>query len=136
QHLVVQASFGLEEGGPTRARIPVGQGVVGRIAAQNEPLIFNDLKETSAASGLTGLLGQKTRSMLGAPLRVRGKVIGVVHVGAQTRRNFTPEDLSLLQVVADRAATAIDRAQLYEQVLAARDRLRYLSRQLIEAQET
>jgi signal transduction histidine kinase len=136
QYLVVRASFGLEEDGQGRVRIPLGQGVVGRIAAQNEPLIFNDLKETSAASGLTGLLGQKTRSLLGAPLRVRGKVIGVVHVGAQTRRSFTPDDLGLLQVVADRVASAIDRAQLYEQVLSARDRLRYLSRQLIEAQET
>jgi signal transduction histidine kinase len=134
RHLVVRASFGLEE--DARARIPLGQGVVGRIAAQNEPLIFNDLKETSAASGLTGLLGQKTSSMLGAPLRARGKVIGVVHVGTQARRSFTQEDLSLLQVVADRAASAIDRAQLYEQVLAARDRLGHLSRQLIEAQET
>src|SRR5205085_2591206 len=115
--------------------IPFGQGLVGKIAAQNEPLIVNDLKEVAAASGLTGVLGQKTRSLVGAPLRARNRVIGVVHVGTQTRRRFTREDLGLLQVVADRAASAIERAQLYEEVLAARDRLHTLSRQLIEAQE-
>lgn len=139
RHLIVRASFGLEGGadGATEVRtlIPFGQGLVGKIAAQNEPLIVNDLKEVAAASGLTGVLGQKTRSLVGAPLRARERVIGVVHVGTQTRRRFTREDLGLLQVVADRAASAIERAQLYEEVLAARDRLHTLSRQLIEAQE-
>lgn len=139
KHLLVRASFGLEGGAEgaaeERTLIPFGQGLVGKIAAQNEPLIVNDLKEVAAASGLTGVLGQKTRSLIGAPLRVRERVIGVVHVGTQIRRRFTREDLGLLQVVADRAASAIERAQLYEEVLAARDRLHTLSRQLIEAQE-
>lgn len=139
KHLIVRASFGLDvgaEGGiEERTLIPFGQGLVGKIAAQNEPLIVNDLKEVAAASGLTGVLGQKTRSLVGAPLRARERVIGVVHVGTQTRRRFTREDLGLLQVVADRAASAIERAQLYAEVLAARDRLHTLSRQLIEAQE-
>ncbi len=138
QHLIVRASFGVDGGADAiedKTLIPFGQGLVGKIAAQNEPLIVNDLKEVAAASGLTGVLGQKTRSLVGAPLRARERVIGVVHVGTQTRRRFTREDLGLLQVVADRAASAIERAQLYEEVLAARDRLHTLSRQLIEAQE-
>lgn len=135
RHLSVRASFGIDDDAHERVRIPLGQGVVGKIAAQNEPLIVNDLKEVAAASGLTGVLGQKTRSLLGAPLRTRDKLIGVVHVGTQNRRQFTREDLGLLQVVAERAASAIERAQLYEQVLQGRDRLRTLSRQLIEAQE-
>jgi signal transduction histidine kinase len=135
QHLMVRASFGVDDEGHEQVRIPLGQGVVGKIAAQNEPLIVNDLKEVAAVSGLTGVLGQKTRSLLGAPLRTRDRLIGVVHVGTQNRRQFTREDLGLLQVVADRAASAIERAQLYEEVLQGRDRLRTLSRQLIEAQE-
>lgn len=135
QHLSVRASFGVEDESHEQVRIPLGQGVVGKIALQNEPLIVNDLKEVAAVSGLTGVLGQKTRSLLGAPLRTRDKLIGVVHVGTQNRRRFTREDLGLLQVVADRAASAIERAQLYQQVRTARDRLRTLSRQLIEAQE-
>ncbi|MBI1765924.1 MAG: GAF domain-containing protein [Acidobacteria bacterium] len=138
KHLLVRASFGLDgnvDAIEDKTLIPFGQGLVGKIAAQNEPLIVNDLKEVAAASGLTGVLGQKTRSLVGAPLRARDRVIGVVHVGTQTRRRFTREDLGLLQVVADRAASAIERAQLYEEVLAARDRLHTLSRQLIEAQE-
>lgn len=135
EHLIVRASVGIEANTEEQTRIPLGQGLVGKIAAQNEPLIVNDLKEVAAASGLTGVLGQKTRSLVGAPLRARDRVIGVVHVGTQIRRRFTREDLGLLQVVADRAASAIERAQLYEEVLAARDRLHTLSRQLIEAQE-
>jgi phosphoserine phosphatase RsbU/P len=44
--------------------------------------------------------------MMGVPMVVGGQVIGVVHVGSVTDRSFTHEDAELLQVAADRAATA------------------------------
>ena len=46
---------------------------------------------------------------------VEGRVIGVLHVGTLTPRDFTADDTDLLRSAADRAALAIDRARLYEQ---------------------
>jgi serine phosphatase RsbU (regulator of sigma subunit)/anti-sigma regulatory factor (Ser/Thr protein kinase) len=42
-------------------------------------------------------------------------VLGVLHVGSLTPREFTPDDTNLLQLAAERAARAIDHAQAYEQ---------------------
>ena len=44
---------------------------------------------------------------MGVPLIAGGKVIGVLHVGSLTPREFTSDDVELLQLAADRAATAV-----------------------------
>ncbi len=53
--------------------------------------------------------------MLGVPVHVEGRVIGVMHVGTLHWRAFGDEDIALLQLAADRAALAIDNARLTEQ---------------------
>ena len=78
---------------------------------------------------------QKIRSLLGAPLLAEGDVIGVVFVGTASLCRFSEEDLRLLQLVADRAATVIEHARLFDQVRAGRERAQNLSQQLLEAQE-
>jgi signal transduction histidine kinase len=51
-------------------------------------------------------------------------------------RLFTPAELNLLQGLADQAAQALVNARLYAQVRDGCEQLQFLSRQLIEAQET
>jgi serine phosphatase RsbU (regulator of sigma subunit)/anti-sigma regulatory factor (Ser/Thr protein kinase) len=46
-------------------------------------------------------------SLLGVPLLVEGRVIGVLHVGTLTHRLFADDEVELLQSAADRAALAI-----------------------------
>jgi signal transduction histidine kinase len=67
---------------------------------------------------LNPLLRQKgIKSMVGAPLLTRGRVLGVVHVGSLTYRRFDPDDIELLQLAADRAALGLERALVHEQLL-------------------
>lgn len=94
-------------------RIPVGQGFAGRIAAERRPVFIPDVDH---ADILNPILRQKgIRSLLGVPLQVEGRVLGVMHVGSLTPRDFTDADTRLLQVAADRAALAIDHAMAHEQ---------------------
>jgi signal transduction histidine kinase len=72
---------------------------------------------------------------VGTRLQVGERVIGVLHAGTHQARSFTEDDRRLLQIVAERAASAIERAQLYEKGRMDNERLKTLSRQLIEAQE-
>jgi serine phosphatase RsbU (regulator of sigma subunit) len=44
--------------------------------------------------------------LLGVPLLSGDELVGVLHVGSLTRREFSEEDVHLLQLVADRAAVA------------------------------
>jgi anti-sigma regulatory factor (Ser/Thr protein kinase) len=46
------------------------------------------------------------KSLMGVPLLSAGEVLGVLHVGTLHPREFTPEDVDLLQMVADRVALA------------------------------
>jgi serine phosphatase RsbU (regulator of sigma subunit)/anti-sigma regulatory factor (Ser/Thr protein kinase) len=103
--LIPRAAKGLEEEVERRVRIPVGRGFAGRVAATGRPVrILNVAK----ADIYNPILREKgLQSLLGAPLLVEGKVIGVLHVGTLTERNFDEEDVELLQRAADRAALAI-----------------------------
>ena len=109
--LGARAAKGLEEEVEQGVRIPVGLGFAGRIAAERRPVRIADVNH---ADVLNPILRQKgLRSLLGVPLLVEGRVIGVLHVGTLQPRDFTDEDEDLLQRAADRAALAIN-ARLYE----------------------
>jgi serine phosphatase RsbU (regulator of sigma subunit)/anti-sigma regulatory factor (Ser/Thr protein kinase) len=113
QMLRARAAKGIEEEVEQGVRIPVGRGFAGRIAAQRRPVAIPDVDH---ADILNPILRQKgIRSLLGVPLLVEGRVIGVLHVGTLYHREFTPADRDLLQLAADRAALAIEHARLYEQ---------------------
>lgn len=110
--LVATAASGLEEEVEQGARIPLGQGFAGRIAAQGEPVVLSEVDQTTVVNPI--LLDKGIRSLMGAPLRAGGEVIGVLHVGTLSGRVFTSEDVDLLQLAADRAAVAVQ--TLYAQL--------------------
>jgi GAF domain-containing protein/anti-sigma regulatory factor (Ser/Thr protein kinase) len=118
--VVARAAKGIEEEVQQGVRIPLGKGFAGRVAAERRPIFLPDVRH---ADVLNPILREKgIRSLLGVPLLVEGRVIGVLHVGSLTPREFTDQDRDLLQLAADRAALAIDHARLYEEERAARER--------------
>ncbi len=111
--LVAQAAKGIEEEVERGVRIPVGRGFAGRIAAERRPVAIEDVDH---ADILNPILREKgIRSLLGVPLLVEGRVIGVLHVGTLSRHHFTDPERDLLQLAADRAAIAIEHARLHAQ---------------------
>lgn len=111
--LLATAAKGIEEEVEQGVRIPVGRGFAGRIAAERRAIFIEDVDH---ADILNPILREKgIRSMLGVPLLVDGQVIGVLHVGTLTPRLFDESDANLLQLAADRAATAIERARMFHQ---------------------
>ncbi len=103
--LIATAAAGLEEEVRQGVRIPVGRGFAGRIAAERGPVILDRVDHTTVLNPI--LLAKGIRSMMGVPLVAAGRVIGVLHVGSVTGRTFTRGDTELLQLAADRAATAV-----------------------------
>jgi serine phosphatase RsbU (regulator of sigma subunit)/anti-sigma regulatory factor (Ser/Thr protein kinase) len=111
--LVARAARGLEEEVRQGVQVPLARGFAGRVAALAQPIVIEDL---SRAEVVNPILRQKgIRSLLGVPIHVEGRVIGVLHVGTLYSRKFDDEDIGLLQLAADRAALAIDAARLTEQ---------------------
>ncbi|MFB9332203.1 PP2C family protein-serine/threonine phosphatase [Actinoplanes octamycinicus] len=104
RQLVATAAKGLEDEVRRGFRIDVGQGFAGRIAERREPMILTDVTPADVVNPL--LLQAGIRSLLGVPIAAADEVVGVLHVGSLTRREFTAEEVLLLQLAADRLGVA------------------------------
>lgn len=113
--LIARAAQGIEEEVEQGVRLPVGRGFAGRVAATRRPVVIDDVDH---ADVLNPILREKgIKSLAGAPLIAHEKSLGVVHVGTLQPRLFTTEDVELLEIVAQRAAIAIDRALAHEELV-------------------
>ncbi len=118
--LTVWAAKGLEEEVSEGIAIPLGAGFAGRIAAERRPVVLPEVDPTMFISPV--LRSKGVRSLMGVPLQVEGRVIGVVHVGTLAPRAFPADDIQLLQLGADRIALAIEHARLFAAEQAAHRR--------------
>ncbi len=108
--LAARAAKGIEEEVERGVRIPIGAGFAGRIAAERVAIFIADVDH---ADILNPILREKgIRSLLGVPMIVEGKLIGVLHVGSLTPRTFGEMDVAVLELAAARAGPAIERARL------------------------
>jgi GAF domain-containing protein/anti-sigma regulatory factor (Ser/Thr protein kinase) len=130
--LVARAAKGIEEEVEQGVRIPLGKGFAGRVAAGATPIVIPDIDRADIFNPI--LREKGIRSLLGVPLLVEGHVIGVLHVGSLTPRDFTAADIELLEAAASRAALAIDHARLYLGERAARERAERVAERLAALQ--
>ena len=108
--MVATAAKGLEEEVRAGVRIPIGQGFAGRVAVEGKAVILENVDHGNVRNPI--LLEIGIRSLLGVPLVADGDTIGVLHVGTLGSRTFSEQDAELLQLVADRAALAINASVL------------------------
>jgi PAS domain S-box-containing protein len=117
--LTVVAAQGIEQA-VIGMKLPAGAGFAGRVATSAKPttLYGQELKETVINPVL-----RKVNALLGLPLVVEDRVVGVLHVGSFDDRRFTDDEISLLQLAADRAALGIEHARVYERERATAETL-------------
>ncbi len=95
-------------------RLRVGQvGIVGYVAGAGQPRIALDVGEDAVFFDNPDL--PQTRSEMALPLKVRGRVIGVLDVQSTQEAAFSAEDVEVLQTMADQVALAIENARLMEE---------------------
>ncbi|TFG47403.1 MAG: GAF domain-containing protein [Anaerolineales bacterium] len=88
------------------------EGVTGRVAATGEIVYLPDVREEP---NYVEMQGSGTLSELTVPVKVKGKVIGILDAQSDRINAFDESDLIVLQSLADQAAVAIENAQLYKQ---------------------
>lgn len=110
--LVAWAAQGLEEEVELGVRIPVGRGFAGNVVANAKPIIISEVENADLFNPLLREKGIK--SLLGVPMMIEGRPIGVLHVGAFKHTRFTADEVRLLQSAADRIALAVENARLYQ----------------------
>jgi sigma-B regulation protein RsbU (phosphoserine phosphatase) len=105
-----------------RERIPVGHGVIGEVAQNGEPLLIRDAATDSRVPG-AGADGLAIRTIMVAPLKARGRILGVLAVvNKRGIATFTDEEMDLLASLADQAASTVEMVKLYSE-LAEKQRI-------------
>jgi two-component system NtrC family sensor kinase len=73
------------------------------------------------------------RSLMYVPLRIKGRVIGILSVdNRQQQRDFTNHDLRLLSALADYAAVSVENAKLFNQAESERAKLATILSEIAE----
>lgn len=111
-----------------RHSLPVGSAsIVGQATSTGEYALIRDTDRTqSGAAWRPNQYLPETRAELAIPLRLGSRVIGAVDVQSKVVDAFSPNDIPVLQTMADQMATAIENARAYEQQLEAVERLKEL----------
>ncbi|MVO85081.1 GAF domain-containing protein [Streptomyces sp. p1417] len=103
-------------------RLGMGEGLGGLVAQTARPYASADYRSDTrfrhTATIDAGVGEEGLRGILGVPLRVGSRVIGVLYAADRTPRDFAPDQIALLASLADHAAVAIDSARLLEETRA------------------
>ncbi|MGC1484814.1 MAG: SpoIIE family protein phosphatase [Candidatus Acidiferrum sp.] len=103
--------------------IPIGQGITGTAAATGHSVRVSD---TSKHERYINAI-ESVRSELAVPLMLRGKCVGVLDIQSRHLDYFTPEQQSILTLLASRLAVAIENARLFQRVRAQAETLLLLN---------
>lgn len=106
-------------------RIGHGEGLGGLVAQTAHPYASADYLSDSRFAHTPGIddavTAERMVGILGVPLMLGSKVIGVLFAADRQRREFTAEEVALLSSLADHAAIAIDNAQLLDETRRANE---------------
>lgn len=104
---------------PKGRMLPRGQGLAGWVLEHGQALLVPDVyADPRFNPGVDRRTGYRTRTMLCAPLAVKGRIIGVAQlINRLDATPFTPEDLEFFSLLCVQAAIAIDNARLHQAML-------------------
>jgi serine phosphatase RsbU (regulator of sigma subunit)/pSer/pThr/pTyr-binding forkhead associated (FHA) protein len=103
-----------------------------RVLERKESLLIADASQDAALRASHTIVQQNVRSLMAVPLQTKDSVIGLIYVDSpDILRPFTPDDLTLLTVMANIAAIRIENARLAE----VEERQRLLRKELEQAAE-
>jgi GAF domain-containing protein/HAMP domain-containing protein len=134
EKLTVRAARGFHPESIAQMVFSLNEGVVGRVAASGEPIIVEDTHtDPSVATRITEPEG--IRSFMNVPIKIGGQIFGVFNVDYLQPRGFGAQEQRLFLALAQRAALAIENAQLYEQAqqVAMLEERQRLARELHDA---
>jgi len=100
------------------AVVEMGEGVTGQAAMTGEVVLAPDFLRNSepAHSHPSSARMQGLQSIIGVPLKAKGKTLGVMTLFERGCRHFSPCDIQLLETIGGEIGVAIENAQLLEKL--------------------
>jgi transcriptional regulator with GAF, ATPase, and Fis domain len=129
----VEAARNLDKEAVKSPEFKFSQTVAMRAMESGETVLSDSATEDPSFNKSASVVGMQLRSILCAPLRLRGVSIGCVYVDHRFKTgSFTEAEKRIVELVADQAAVAVENARLHAENEAQRGRLEELNRQLAD----
>ncbi|CAG0929986.1 two-component system, OmpR family, phosphate regulon sensor histidine kinase PhoR [Thermoflexales bacterium] len=111
-------------------RVPVENSLAGTILRSGEPMVFDDVRQDPRHfDGVDKQIAFESRSMLGVPLLMRERPVGVLEaLNKLDTSPFGEEDGQVLMTLAAQAAVAIENARLITALQKAYEQLNRIDR--------
>lgn len=116
-----KAAKGPASSGAVALKVEIGEGLIGQAAAQGERILVEDVKKDPRFRFIDSL--PETRAEVVLPLKIEGRVLGVLDVQSDQPHGFHPNDLLILGSLADTIARAVEGARLYSDLRRRADQL-------------
>jgi sigma-B regulation protein RsbU (phosphoserine phosphatase) len=101
--------------------VEVGQGLIGQVAELGQEVVSGDVRADPRYRFIDSL--PETRSEVVIPLKIKDRVLGVLDVQSDRLNAFHPNDLLILNALADNVARAVEGARLYSDLRRRADQL-------------
>ncbi|RPI86877.1 MAG: GAF domain-containing protein [Chloroflexi bacterium] len=96
---------------------PVDRGLSGAVIASGKSLYIRDLPvDGNTVDSIRVGDKEDVRSIIAVPMRLGGKVIGMLSAQSYQPQAYTDDDMALLEMLASYAAIALDNARLFAEV--------------------
>jgi signal transduction histidine kinase len=112
--LDLRAARNIEQETLQREDMEISRTVVQSVIESGDGVVTTDAQTDPRFSQQESVIFYALRSILCAPLRARGGIIGVIYVENRAQKSlFSQDDLDMLSAFAGQAAIAIENARLY-----------------------
>ena len=117
--------------------IDVSPGLSGEIILNRKTIYLPDALErkTRRAHHMVRAGGKLSRSYVGAPMIVSGRVVGVLSMQSHEPNTYTQEQIRLLETIANVAGVAIENSRLFERAQIEIEHRRQAQESLLQANE-
>ncbi len=110
---------------PPALRVRLGQGLIGWAAQSGERILCQDVRKEPRFRYVDSL--PETRAEVTIPLKVEGRILGVLDIQSDQFHAFHANDLLVLESLADAIARAIESAHLYSDLQQRARRLHFVA---------
>jgi diguanylate cyclase (GGDEF)-like protein len=118
QELCVRGNVGLDDSIASQSRVKWGEPIAGMIAQEDQPILVTNI-EIDHRFRCRNKVEYKHKSFMGAPVKLEGRLIGVMCVSEKEPEQsgvFTESDVKILRMIANHVAIAIESAKLHKEL--------------------
>ena len=106
-----------------KPNVSISKSVSGKAILKKEPIVVYNVQEEKDFMFKEMATNEKLTSMVVVPMVIKDEAIGVINVYTKKPYKFNQEEINVLQIIANQAATAIENTKLVEEALKSKEAL-------------